>query len=65
MNAARTGVAVFKEDFQTIRVFAERDNSNIVHWSRFEEGGHFAALEVPSVVAGDIRAFFAAGRAAR
>jgi pimeloyl-ACP methyl ester carboxylesterase len=62
VNAAPTGVAVFKDDFQTIKVFAERDNSNIVHWSRFEEGGHFAALEVPSVVAGDIRAFFASLR---
>lgn len=62
INAAPTGVAVFADDFQTIKVFAERDNSNIVHWSRFDEGGHFAALEVPSVVAGDIRAFFAALR---
>jgi epoxide hydrolase len=59
VNAARTGVAVFKDDFQTIKVFAERDNSNIVHWSRFDEGGHFAALEVPEAVVGDIRAFFA------
>ncbi|MEV1131106.1 epoxide hydrolase family protein [Agromyces sp. NPDC049794] len=59
VNAARTGVAVFKDDFQTIRVFAERDNSNIVHWSRFDEGGHYAALEVPSVLVGDIRTFFA------
>jgi epoxide hydrolase len=59
ISAAPTGVAVFKDDFQTIKVFAERDNSNIVHWSRFEEGGHYAALEVPSVLAGDIRAFFA------
>lgn len=58
VNTARTGVAVFKDDFQTIRVFAERDNSNIVHWSRFEEGGHFAAIERPDLVAGDIRAFF-------
>ncbi len=59
VNHARTGVAVFKDDFQTIRVFAERDNDNIVHWSRFDEGGHFAALERPDLVAGDIRAFFA------
>ena len=59
VSAARTGVAVFKDDFQTIKVFAERDNSNIVHWSRFEEGGHFAALERPELVVGDIRAFFA------
>ena len=62
VNGAPTGVAVFADDFQTIRVFAERDNSNIVHWSRFEQGGHFAALEVPSVVVGDIRAFFASLR---
>ena len=59
VNAARTGVAVFADDFQTVKVFAERDNSNIVHWARYEMGGHFAALEVPEVVAGDIRAFFA------
>ena len=59
VNAAPTGVAVFKDDFQTIKVFAERDNSNIVHWSRFDEGGHFAALERPELVVGDIRAFFA------
>ncbi|MBO0982047.1 epoxide hydrolase family protein [Microbacterium sp. SD291] len=59
VNQAPTGVAVFKDDFQTIRVFAERDNSNIVHWSRFDEGGHFAALERPELVAGDIRTFFA------
>lgn len=59
VNAAPTGVAVFADDFQTIRVFAERDNANIVHWSRFDEGGHFAALERPAVLAADIRAFFA------
>jgi len=58
VNAAPTGVAVFADDFQTIRVFAERDNSNIVHWSRFDRGGHFAALEVPELVVGDIRTFF-------
>ena len=61
VNTARTGVAVFADDFQTIRVFAERDNSDIVHWSRFDRGGHFAALEVPDVLAGDIRTFFSAG----
>jgi len=64
VNAAPTGVAVFADDFQTIRVFAERDNSNIVHWSRFDRGGHFAALEVPELVVGDIRAFFSGLREA-
>jgi pimeloyl-ACP methyl ester carboxylesterase len=62
VNASPTGVAVFKDDFQTIKVFAERDNSNIVHWSRFEDGGHYAAIEVPDAVVGDIRAFFASLR---
>lgn len=62
VNHARTGVAVFADDFQTIRVFAERDNDAIVHWSRFAEGGHFAALEVPDVLAADITAFFAGQR---
>lgn len=58
VNAARTGVAVFADDFQTIRTFAERDNSKIVHWSRFPEGGHFTAMERPADVVGDVRAFF-------
>ncbi|MFE9750754.1 epoxide hydrolase family protein [Saccharothrix saharensis] len=62
VNAAPTGVAVFADDFQTIKVFAERDNSNIVHWNRFEKGGHFAALEVPELVVDDIRTFFTALR---
>jgi epoxide hydrolase len=55
----RTGVAVFKDDFQTIRPLAERDNTNIVHWSEFERGGHYAALEVPELLVGDLRTFFA------
>ena len=59
VNHARTGVAVFASDFRTVRVFAERDNSRIEHWSTFDEGGHFAALERPADVAADIRAFFA------
>lgn len=59
VNHARTGVAIFAEDFQTIRVLADRDNDNIVHWSRFPKGGHFAAMEAPEILTSDIRAFFA------
>jgi epoxide hydrolase len=62
VSAAPTGVAVFADDFRTIKAFAERDNSNIVHWSHFDRGGHFAALEVPELVADDIRTFFATRR---
>ena len=53
-----TGVAVFAEDI-AIRRYAERAN-NIVHWSDFGTGGHFAALETPDLLVQDIRAFFAA-----
>lgn len=60
VNAARTGVAVFADDFKTIRSLAERDNSNIVHWSEFPTGGHYASLEVPDLLISDLRAFFAA-----
>ena len=52
-----TGVAVFAEDI-AIRRYAEQLN-NIVHWSDFAEGGHFAALETPGPFVEDIRAFFA------
>jgi pimeloyl-ACP methyl ester carboxylesterase len=59
VSQGRIGVAVFKDDFQTIRAFAERDNANIVHWSEFPRGGHFAAMEVPEDLVADLRAFFA------
>ncbi len=52
-----TGVAVFAEDL-AIRRYAERYHT-IVHWSDFECGGHFAALETPELLVCDIREFFA------
>jgi pimeloyl-ACP methyl ester carboxylesterase len=52
-----TGAAVFAEDI-AIRRYAEQAN-NIVHWSDFEAGGHFAALETPGLLVQDIRDFFA------
>src|SRR3954468_13915037 len=58
VSDARTGVAVFVDDFQTIKVFAERDNTGIVHWSRHDRGGHFAALENPHAIVTDLRRFF-------
>jgi pimeloyl-ACP methyl ester carboxylesterase len=58
VNHAPTGVAVFADDFKSIRTFADRDNSNVVHWSEHETGGHYASLERPDVVSADIREFF-------
>jgi pimeloyl-ACP methyl ester carboxylesterase len=51
-----TGVAVFAEDV-AIRRYAEHGN-NIVHWSEFETGGHFAAMDAPDLLVKDIRMFF-------
>lgn len=62
VSQGRIGVAVFAHDFQTIRPLAERDNANIVHWSEFDKGGHYAALEVPELVVGDLRSFFGEGK---
>ena len=58
VSTGRIGVAVFKDDFQTIRSLAKRDNAGIDHWSEFPRGGHFAALEVPADVVDDLRLFF-------
>jgi pimeloyl-ACP methyl ester carboxylesterase len=56
-NPTPTGVAVFPYDFRSMRKFAERSN-NIVHWSTFDRGGHFAAMDAPDLLVGDIRQFF-------
>lgn len=58
VSTGRIGVAVFKDDFQTIRSLAERDNARIEHWSEHPRGGHYAALEVPQDVVADLRVFF-------
>lgn len=57
-NTTPTGVAVFGDDFKSIKRFAERDNTNIVHWSEFERGTHFAAMDAPDLLIPDIRSFF-------
>jgi epoxide hydrolase len=51
-----TGVAVFAEDI-AIRRYAEQGH-NIVHWSEFDRGGHFAATDSPDLLIGDVRTFF-------
>jgi epoxide hydrolase len=53
-----TAVAVFPEDFRTIRALAQRSTS-IVRYTEFDEGGHFAYTTHPDLVVGDLREFFA------
>jgi epoxide hydrolase len=57
-TTAPTGVAAFAGDFSGIRRFANRDHENIVRWSVFDRGGHFAAHKVPELLSGDVRTFF-------
>ena len=56
-NDTPTGVSVFPNDFRSVRAFAERSN-NIVHWSTFDRGGHFAASDAPDLLIRDLREFF-------
>jgi epoxide hydrolase len=56
-----TGVAVFPMDI-SIRRLAEREHT-ITHWSEYDRGGHFAAMEAPDLLIDDIRTFFRATRA--
>jgi epoxide hydrolase len=55
-SAVPVGVAVFAQDV-AIRRYGEQGH-NITHWSDFDEGGHFAAMERPDLLATDVRAFF-------
>ena len=63
-NGARierpVGIAVFPTDLIPFppRSMCER-HYNIARWTEFAEGGHFAALERPDDLVGDIRAFAA------
>ena len=58
VSTVPTGIAVFpREIAPPIRRFAEQSNT-IVHWSEFDRGGHFAAMEEPDLLVGDVREFF-------
>jgi len=55
-----TAYAAFpKEILRPPRSLAARTYTNIRRWTEMKKGGHFAALEQPEALAGDIAAFFA------
>jgi pimeloyl-ACP methyl ester carboxylesterase len=52
------GVAVYPHDILLpIRRLADRGFPNIVQWSEFDRGGHFAAMEQPGLFVQDLRKF--------
>lgn len=53
------GAAIFpKEIFSSSRRWAERVFHDIRRWEHMPRGGHFAAMEQPELLLGEIRAFF-------
>lgn len=57
-NNVPLGVAVFPHDIiKPVRRFADRAFPNILRWTEFDRGGHFAALEEPDLFVDDVRAF--------
>lgn len=50
-----TAVANFPGD-SAVRSLAERSHS-VVRWTEYDRGGHFASLQAPDLLAGDVRAF--------
>ena len=50
------GMAVFNSDPILRRLLDP--GHELAHWSAFEQGGHFAAMEAPDLLVGDIRDFF-------
>ena len=53
-----TGVAVFGFDEVPIRRYGEASN-NIVRWTEYDVGGHYAVLEVPDIWTSSVQEFFA------
>ncbi|HEY1967521.1 MAG TPA: epoxide hydrolase [Pseudonocardia sp.] len=54
-SSVPTAVAVFPADIAVaIRRIAEQTD-NIVHWTRFDRGGHFGPLEQPDLLLTDLR----------
>jgi epoxide hydrolase len=50
------GLALFGGD-DLLRKVLDPDRK-MAHWSEYDRGGHFAALEVPDLLVGDLRTFF-------
>jgi len=52
-----TGGAIFPKDLVPAPVEYAKRFYNIIHWTTMSRGGHFAAMEEPDLLAGDIRGF--------
>lgn len=57
-NPTPTAVAVFPNDFRSVRSFVARSHTRLLQWSEMPRGGHFANETDPDLVANDLRRFF-------
>jgi hypothetical protein len=57
-TATPTGVAIFAEDFQSVRKLADRDHANIISWNHYDSGSHFSPHDAPELLLADIREVF-------
>jgi pimeloyl-ACP methyl ester carboxylesterase len=55
------GWAVFAATDDLVRRLIDPEEK-LAHWSEFDRGGHFAAMEAPDLLVDDVRAFFRARR---
>ncbi|HEX7146646.1 MAG TPA: epoxide hydrolase [Actinomycetota bacterium] len=55
------GWAVFDATDDLVRRLIDPEHK-IAHWSEFDRGGHFAAMETPDLLLDDVRAFFRSHR---
>jgi hypothetical protein len=53
------GLASFADDFRPLRRFADRDHTNIISWSEYDRGSHWATHDAPDLLTNDLRQFFA------
>lgn len=61
-NHTPTAVAVFPDDFRSVRSFAARSHTRLLQWTEMPRGGHFANETDPQLVVDDLRRFFGALR---
>jgi len=55
------GIAVFAAD-TTIRAALDPTGTQYSHWSEYDRGGHFPAMETPDLLVDDLRRFFRKAR---
>lgn len=57
-NHTPTAVAVFPNDFRSVRKFVARSHTRLVQWTEMPRGGHFANETDAPLVIDDLRRFF-------